>query len=52
MAHTKGEWNDFYKKCQEVDPKEILLAFRRAQLILAQDNVKKAEQAIKKATEQ
>jgi len=38
-----SQFTDFYKKCQNVDSKKLLLAFRKAQLIVAQDAVKKAE---------
>jgi len=34
--------NDFYKTCQNIDGKKLLLAFRKAQLIVAQDAVKKS----------
>lgn len=39
--------DEFYKRCQTIDKDELLLAFRKALLIVAKEDVKKAEKALK-----
>ena len=49
MKTLKKNYNltsdEFYKRCQEMDGKKLLITFRKAQLVLAQEGLKKAEKS-------